>query len=232
MELSGKHPAYGFWKLFHIIRNLGHQWNHKRVYRVYCKKGLNLRRKGKKRLPNRNPQSLTVPSRENICWSMDFMSDALSSGRHFRTFNVIDDYSREVLAIEIDLSLPTRRVIRVLDRLVEYRGKPERIRMDNGPEFISSQLSGWAEEKGIILEFTQPGKPMQNGFIERFNRSYRNEVLDRYLFKTLDEVRRLTEEWIVEYNEVRPHEALGNLPPKTFLARRHQHGKISTKLCN
>ena len=157
------------------------------------------------------------------------MSDSLGNGRRFRTFNVIDDYSREILAIEIDLSLPAQRIIRVLDRLVEYRGRPQRIRMDNDPEFISVHLASWAEEMGISLEFIQPGIPMQNGYIERFNRSYRSEILDRYLFRTLDEVRILTEDWMVEYNEIRPHESLGNLPPKVFLERKQ--GKVSNFAC-
>lgn len=229
LALAGNHPAYGFAKLFHLIRNLGHRWNHKRIHRIYCALRLNLRRKSKKRLPNRKPQPLSIPADENICWSMDFMSDSLGNGRRFRTFNVIDDYSREILAIEIDLSLPAQRIIRVLDRLVEYRGRPQRIRMDNGPEFISVHLASWAEEMGISLEFIQPGRPMQNGYIERFNRSYRSEILDRYLFRTLDEVRILTEDWMVEYNEIRPHESLGNLPPKVFLERKQ--GKVSNFAC-
>ena len=159
---------------------------------------------------------MEVPQEENSCWSLDFMSDALSNGRRFRTFNVIDDYSREVLAIEIDLSLPSRRVIRVLDRLVEYRGTPMKIRMDNGPEFIS-------------VEYIQPGRPMQNGYIERFNKSYRTEVLDMYLFRTLDEVRAITGEWMTEYNEIRPHESLGNLAPRAFLMK--NSGKVSNLPC-
>ena len=229
LELAEKHPAYGFAKLFHLIRNLGHRWNHKRIHRIYCALSLNIRRKGKKRLPNRHPQPLDIPACENISWSMDFMSDALSNGRRFRTFNIIDDYSREILAIEIDLSLPTKRIIRVLDRLVEYRGCPKKIRMDNGPEFISVHLADWAERNGISLEFIQPGRPMQNGYIERFNRSYRTEILDRYLFRTLDEVRSLTADWMVEYNEIRPHESLGNLPPKAFLKKKQ--GKVSNLTC-
>lgn len=229
MELAQQYPAYGFAKLFHLVRNMGHRWNHKRIHRIYCALKLNFRRKGKKRLPGRHPVPLEVPQKENSCWSLDFMSDALSNGRRFRTFNVIDDYSREVLAIEIDLSLPSKRVIRVLDRLVEYRGTPMKIRMDKGPEFISVELAGWAEKKGIILEYIQPGRPMQNGYIERFNKSYRTEVLDMYLFRTLDEVRGITSKWMAEYNEVRPHESLDNLPPRAFLMK--NNGKISNLQC-
>lgn len=229
MELAQQYPAYGFAKLFHLVRNMGYTWNHKRIHRIYCALKLNFRRKGRKRLPNRHPSPLAVPVHENGCWSLDFMSDALSNGRRFRTFNVIDDYSREALAIEIDLSLPSKRVIRVLDRLVEYRGKPIKIRMDNGPEFVSVELAGWAEKNHVILEHIQPGRPMQNGYIERFNKSYRAEVLDMYLFRTLEEVREITMEWMAEYNEIRPHESLGNLPPRAFLMK--NNGKVSNLSC-
>ena len=151
-------PAYDFGKVFAVLRR-GHPWNHKRVYRVYCALKLNLRRKGKKRLPNRDPEPLAVPADMNQCWSIDFMSDSLFCGRRFRTFNVVDDYNREALAIEVDLSLPSVRVVRVLERIVAWRGYPTKIRMDNGPEFISFTLADWADEHGIQLEFIKPGKP-------------------------------------------------------------------------
>jgi len=215
-ELAQKHPRYGFRKLFKRLRLLGHGWNHKRVYRIYCALKLNLRRKTKKRLPTRNPEPLTVPTSPNDCWSMDFMSDNLYSAHHFRTFNVIDDYNRELLAIEIDMSLPSARVIRVLDRVAEYRGYPKRLRQDNGSEFISHALELWAERHGVKLDFSKPGKPTQNAFIERFNRTYRNEILDCYLFDSLTEVRDITDSWIEEYNYERPHESLNDLPPKIY----------------
>ena len=145
------------------------------------------------------------------------MSDALWCGRRFRTFNVVDDFNREALAIEVDLNLPAERIIRVLDRVGAWRGYPQKLRLDNGPELISVSLAEWAEQHGITLEFIKPGKPMQNGFIERFNRSYREAVLDMYLFRTLDEVRKQTEYWIKEYSEERPHESLGNLTPREYL---------------
>ncbi len=146
---------------------------------------------------------------------MDFMSDSMVSGRKFRTLNIMDDCTREVLAIEVDTSLSAKRVTRVLNRVMNERGKPVRIRVDNGPEFTSHELTAWAEENNISIQYTQPGKPMQNGFIERFNRVYREAVLDAYLF-SLDEVRLLTAEWIEEYNERRPHEALDNLTPAEY----------------
>lgn len=144
------------------------------------------------------------------------MHDALSCGRKFRTFNVVDDFNREALAIEIDLNLPAQRVIRVLDRIALERGYPQMLRMDNGPEFISIALAEWAEGKAIKLEFIKPGTPTQNAYIERFNRTYRTEILDFYLFRSLNEVREITDRWLREYNEERPHESLNNLTPEEY----------------
>jgi putative transposase len=213
-----RYPAYGFSKLFKTLRRWGHQWNHKRIYRLYCDLNLNKRRRGKKRLPTRNPEPLAVPATLNQSWSIDFMSDSLFCGRRFRTFNVVDDFNREALAIEIDLSLPALRVIRVLERIVAWRGYPKQLRMDNGPEFISATLAEWAEEHNIKLEFIKPGTPTQNSYIERFNRTYRDEILNMYVFKTLNEVRELTENWIREYNGERPHDSLNDLTPWEYLA--------------
>jgi putative transposase len=148
---------------------------------------------------------------------MDFMTDSLVDGRRFRLLNIMDDYNRESLAVEVDTSLPSLRVIRVLEKLVEFRGKPESIRVDNGPEFISDKLKFWCEERNIHLQFIQPGKPVQNAFIERKNGSMRKELLDAYLFYTLDEVRGLAEEWRMDYNHERPHEALGFVPPAEYV---------------
>ena len=149
--------------------------------------------------------------------AMDFMSDSLFCGRRFRTFNVVDDYNREALAIEVDLSLPAPRVIRVLERIVAWRGYPAKIRMDNGPEFVSAALAEWADEHAVQLEFIKPGKPTQNSYIERFNRTYRTEVLDMYAFRRLSEVREITDHWIQQYNEERPHDSLGKLTPREYL---------------
>ena len=144
------------------------------------------------------------------------MSDALWNGRRFRTFNVLDEFNREALRIEVDTSLPAARVVRALNELVELRGKPRRIRLDNGPELVSQILAQWAKDNGVELMFTQPGKPTQNAFIERFNRSYRTEVLDCYVFESLSEVRKLTEEWMHRYNHDRPHDSLGKIPPVAY----------------
>lgn len=222
LELVDRYPRYGFGKLFPLIRRQGHTWNHKRVHRVYCCLKLNMRRKGKKRLPNRHPEPLRVPESINQCWSADFMSDALWSGRRFRTFNVVDDFNREVLTIDIDINLQARRIIRALDRIALWRGYPAKLRVDNGPELTSVLMAEWAETHSVTLEFIQPGKPTQNSFIERFNRTYREEVLDMYVFKHLSEVRNITERWIDEYNEQRPHESLGNLTPREYMIIKNQ----------
>lgn len=211
-----RYPRYGFRKLFAVLRRLGYPWNHKRVYRVYRALKLNLPSRRKKRLPNRSPKKISIPTSINHSWSADFMSDALQHGRRFRTFNVIDDFNREALHIEIDLNMPTTRVIRAFDQIAHIRGYPNQIRLDNGPEFISKQLAQWAKKHNVQLVFIQPGKPTQNALIERFNRTFRNEVLDYHLFTNITHARELTENWIYQYNHERPHQALGNLTPAQF----------------
>lgn len=228
LELAERFPERGFSKLFKLIRRRGLAWNHKRVWRVYCQLKLNHRRRGKKPLPNRNPAPLCVGDAMNVCWSADFMSDTLWDGRRFRTFNVVDDFNREALAIEIDLNLPALRVIRVLGRIAAWRGYPDKLRLDNGPECVSTALAEWAECHGVELEFTQPGRPMQNGFIERFNGSYRRGVLDMYVFRTLAEVREHTEIWLRHYNEEIPHDSLNNLTPIEYRQLKHPEPLVMT----
>ena len=218
-ETVAKHPAIGFWQCHHRFRNRGEKWNHKRVRRVYRKMNLNIRRKPKKRLPERVKQPLSVPTAPNQTWSLDFMSDALVDGRKFRLLNVIDDFNRESLAIEADTSLPTLRVIRVLEQLIKQRGKPSNLRTDNGPEFISCKLAEWCNKQAITLQFIQPGKPMQNAYIERKNGSIRRELLNAYLFYSLNEVRVMCEEWREDYNRERPHKALGYLSPVRYFEK-------------
>lgn len=213
-----RHAAIGFWQCCYRLWNKGHEWNHKRIYRVYTDMKLNIRRRAKKRLPERVKQPLVVPTEPNQVWSIDFMSDSLVDGRKFRLFNVIDDFNRESLAIEVDTSLPSLRVIRVLEKLIAQRGCPANIRCDNGPEFISHKLEEWcnADKRKITLQFIQPGRPMQNAYIERTNGSIRRELLNAYLFYRLNEVREKCEEWRMDYNTERPHKALGYLSPTKY----------------
>lgn len=217
--LVAEHTRWGFWKCYRRLRADGRPWNHKRVHRVYCAMKLNLQRKVKKRLPSRERQPLSVSTEVNRVWALDFMRDTLYDGRPFRTLNVIDEGNREALRIEIGTSIPAARVVRVMDQLVAVYGRPEAIRLDNGPELTADVFVQWAKDQGVELWFIQPGKPNQNAFIERFNRSFREEVLNAYLFNSIREVQQVTEDWLAEYNTYRPHESLGNVPPTAFLPR-------------
>ena len=203
--------------LYYLMREKGIKVNHKRIYRLYNKHQLKLRRKTKKRLPVRDNQMLSVPNNFNECWSIDFMSDVLQTGRRFRTLNIIDDFNRQCLGIEVDHALPALRVTRYLTQLCEIHGKPLAVRCDNGPEFTSEHFTNWAKDNGIVIQFIQPGKPTQNAFVERFNGTYRYEILDAYSFRRLSEVRNITNKWIKHYNQVRPHAALGYRAPLALL---------------
>ena len=217
-DLVVEHPRRGFWKYYDRMRLDGHPWNHKRVYRVYCALRLNLPRRAKRRVPPRFRQVLLAPTRLNAIWAIDFMHDALYGGRRFRTFNVLDEGNREGLAIEVGTSLPASRVVRVLSQLVALYGRPDRLRLDNGPELTSQVFTEWCAQRGIGLQYIQPGKPMQNAFIERFNRTYRGD-LNAYLFHSTQEAQQLSDAWLVDYNERRSHDALGRVPPLTYLPR-------------
>lgn len=222
-HLAEEHPGYGFWTMYRILRREGHRWNHKRVYRVYTSIRMNLRRKHKRRVPARVKNPLTHPIGPNIVWSMDFMSDSLQSGRSFRILNVIDDFNREALAVIADISLSSLRVIRELEQLIEWRGVPDAIRVDNGPEFTAYAFREWCDGHNIEIRYIQPGKPTQNSFVERFNRSYRTEVLNAWMFESLSQVRAMSAEWQHVYNSKRPHQSLENLTPREFLLK---YGKL------
>lgn len=215
-QLAEKKPNEGQDKFYSRIRNEGLVWNYKRVRRVYLMLGMNKRKRTRKRIAKRIQVPLVVPSTPNDTWSMDFMHDVLMTGRKFRTLNVIDDFNREVLAIDPQFSIGSNKVVKVLERVLKERGQPRMIRVDNGPEFISSILADWCNSKGIKLHHIQPGKPNQNSYIERFNRSYRQDVLDAHLFEDLDQVRLYSDDFIEDYNLKRPHESLGDLSPVNY----------------
>jgi putative transposase len=225
-QMADLHSRWGFWMMFYRLRAMSYLDNHKRVYRIYTEMKLNLRRKYKKRLPMRIQHPLIQPLHHNLTWSMDFVHDGLFQGKSFRSFNVIDDFNREVLTISIDTSLTSLRVIRELNKLLEWRGKPERLRVDNGPEFIAQAMEDWCNDRGIELSFIQKGKPHQNGFIERFNRTFRDEVLDVFAFDNLNQARLFTRAWMWVYNNERPHSSLGYLTPTQFLLK---YGRLHNK---
>ena len=218
-RLTQNQRNWGFGLCFLYLRNVkGFVWNHKRVYRIYRELELNMRIKPKKRLIREKPEALTVPQTINECWSMDFMHAQLEDGRAYRLFNVIDDFNREGLAIEVDLSLPAERVVRALNQIIEWRGKPQQIRCDNGPEYISKLLKQWADTNQIQLVFIQPGNPQQNAYIERYNRTVRYDWLSQYLFESIAEVQLHATQWLWTYNNERPNTAIGGIPPRQKLA--------------
>jgi len=220
LRLTTLNRTWGFKLCFLYLRNVkGYPYNHKRIYRIYRELELNMRIKPKRRLNRDVPDELAVPRQKNVMWSMDFMQDNLADGRSFRTFNVLDDYNREGLGIEVGISLPTRRVIRALDQIIEWRGKPDGIRCDNGPEYISSDLAVWAKKHRIKLHFIQPGKPQQNAYIERFNRTVRHEWLNQHLFESIEYAQYTATEWLWQYNTERPNMAIGGITPYQKLAQ-------------
>ena len=212
--LTNAHKTWGFGLCFLYLRNVqGHGWNHKRVYRIYRAQELNLRIKPRKRLKRDRPDALAVPESANLVWSMDFMADRLGDGRAFRLLNVLDDFNREGLGIEVDFSLPAERVIRSLDRIIEWRGKPGAIRVDNGPEYISEKLKEWASRRHIVLRHIQPGQPQQNAYIERYNRTVRHEWLDQHIIETIEEAQDFATQWLWTYNNDRPNMGIGGITP-------------------
>lgn len=227
MRLAESKPRWGFGLMFDWLRLHAYEWNHKRVYRVYRELELNLRIKPKKRLPARESVPLDEAQEPNDCWSLDFMSDSLTDGRSYRALNVIDDFNREGLAIEVDHSLPSERVVRVLDQVAEERGYPRKLRSDNGPEFIAGALASWAEANKVALIPIEPGKPTQNAYVERYNRTFRGEVLDVYAFSDLEEVRDESTRWLYDYNHDRPHLALDRMPPAAYRERHEKSARVA-----
>ncbi len=210
------YPTRGFDDYYGKIRNEGIKWNRKRVLRVYRLLNLKHRRRHKRRLPVRVRQPLQVPQQVNQCWSMDFLSDALVNKRKIRVLTIMDDCSREVLAAHADFSLSALKVIDVLEMIARERSLPKQIRVDNGSEFMADKFKAWCEAHHITIQYIQPGKPMQNGYIERLNRTYREDVLDAYLFESLEEVRMLSDEWMDHFNRFHPHQSLDGMAPLKY----------------
>jgi putative transposase len=218
-ELAQKRPRFGYRRLWWTLRHREHFLvNAKRVHRVYREEGLQVRRRRRKRVcVVRHP--LVAPSRPNERWSIDFMRDTLGDAKAFRTFNVVDDLTRECPAIEVAKSIPGARVVRVLERIATERGYPERMVMDNGPELAGHALDEWAHRNDVELHFITPGRPVENAYIESFNGKFRDECLNEHWFSTLEDARRTIEDWRRDYNEQRPHSALGGLPPRDYAAQ-------------
>ena len=220
LGLKQNQRNWGFGLCFLYLRNVkGYGWNHKRVYRIYRELELNLRIKPRRRLKRDKPEPLAVPEAINQVWSMDFMHDQLQNGRCIRLLNVIDDFNREGLVIEIDFSLPAERVVRTLEQIIEWRGCPKEIRCDNGPEYVSARLQSWARRKGVRLTYIQPGKPQQNSYVERYNRTVRYDWLTQYLFESLEEIQGFATRWLWDYNNERPNMGIGGITPAMKLAQ-------------
>lgn len=218
LRITENQRNWGFGLCFLYLRNIkGFTWNHKRVYRIYKELELNMRIKPKRRIIREVSETLAVPHTINECWSMDFRHDSLQNGKSYRLLNIIDDCNREGLGIEIDFSLPAARVIKTLDQIIEWRGTPDSIRCDNGPEYISNILKAWAKKNNIKLLFIQPGNPQQNAYIERYNRTVRYDWLNQYLFDNIHEVQEHATRWLWTYNNERPNTAIGGITPKQKL---------------
>jgi len=209
-------PARGFWKCRALLRRMRPECSHKRIYRVHKAMRLNLRRAARRRLPKRERVPLYVPRLPDTVWSADFMSDALACGRRFRTFDIVEDFNREALHIEVDTSISSHRLVRIFEQLKADHALPQVLRTDNGPEFLGEAFVQWAKANGMAIQYIQPGKPHQNASIERFNRTFRHEVPDQHLFARLEDVREAAWWWMLEYNEQRPHDSLGDMTPSKY----------------
>jgi putative transposase len=216
MAIAAQKRRYGYRRIHVLLQREGWLTNHKRIWRLYSKAALSVRKRRRKRIACVERKLLPVPTGSNQSWSMDFVSDGLAYGRRFRCLNVVDDYMRECLAIEVDTSLPGLRVKQVLERLRERRGLPTAITVDNAPEFAGKVLDAWAYEVGVMLSFIRPGEPVENTYIERFNARFRDECLNEHGFVSMHHAKRLIEQWRIEYNTERPHSSLGYLAPVQF----------------
>ena len=218
-EIVAQKRRYGYRRVYLRLRREGWCVNRKHVYRLYREAGLAVRRRKHKRIGLVERTPLPKPQQANVSWSMDFVSDGLINGRRLRCLNIVDDCTRECLAIEVDTSLTGSRVKAVMERLADTRGLPKSITVDHGPEFEGQVLDTWAYQANVQLSFIRPGKPNENAYIESFNGKFRDECLNEHWFITMAQARRVIEEWRVEYNTERPHSSLGNLTPEEFAER-------------
>ena len=228
-KLVNSHPNRGFENYYHRLRRKGYKWAWSRILRVYRSMGLVMRQKRRRRLPEQHRRPLKQPLQLNEVWSMDFMSDSLTDGRSFRVLNVIDDHNRECLVSQGSISYPAARVVRQLEELKEQWGTPQYIRTDNGPEFISHDYKEWCKKNNIERVYSTPGRPMENGFVERFNRTFREDILDAYLFSSISQFNVIAEKWQHDYNEFHPHKGLKNRSPREFAQRRRPSLGLSPK---
>jgi len=215
-DYAAARVRYGYRRIYVLLRREGLLINHKRVYRLYCRENLNIRHKSSRKFVSIPRIELQKESRLNESWAMDFVSDQLYNGKRFRTLTIVDTFSRECLAIYVGQAIQGTDVVNVLETLQATRGKPEYIRVDNGPEFISKALDFWAYQEGVRLQFSRPGKPTDNAYIESFNGSFRDECLRTNWFLSLDDAKEKIETWRRDYNEYRPHSSLGNRTPLEF----------------
>lgn len=229
-ELASKYRKYGAWRPYIILRREGFLVNHKRIERLYRMESLSLRIRRRKKLKAITRAELSPATRANERWSMDFIQDKLWQGRKFRTLSIVDTFSRECLALEVDTSLGGERVKRVLERISQGRGLPEGIVVDNGPEFISQVMDEWAYRRKVKLDFVRPGKPTDNPYVESFHGKFRDECLNMHYFSTLPEARMVIENWRSEYNNFRPHRSLSGMTPEEFASEQNQKPNITQEL--
>lgn len=226
-EMAETRVRYGMWRIHTLLRREGWLINHKKTHRIYCEEGLNLRRRRpRRRVAAAHRMERPEISTVNECWSMDFVADNLFNGQRIRALTVVDNFSRECLAITVDRALRGDDVVATMDHVKSIHGTPKRIQVDNGSEFISKALDLWSYENGVTLDFSRPGKPTDNPFIESFNGSFRDECLNLNWFLSLDDAREKIEAWRVDYNEYRPHQSLNDRTPKEFITE-HQQAEFS-----
>jgi putative transposase len=230
-DVAATRRRWGYRRLLVLLRRLGFVDNHKRVFRIYQQQGLQVRRRKGRKTSKWRGDKVPAPKRANERWSMDFVQDATQNGRKIRVLNVIDDYTRECLSIEVDTSLTGARVTRVLDQIVDMRGKPDALLTDNGSEFTSRAMEKWSYSSDVKHQFIEPGKPVQNAYVESFNGKFRDECLNEHWFANLQEVRLIVEEWRIDYNEERPHSGLGYRTPAEFAAGLQEGARQPARLC-